>query len=371
MARAIGLDIGTSSISCVVVEESRGVIASRTVANDASSRSARSDERLQDPVRLLDLVDDAVEWASRDHPGSAALGLTGQQHGAVYLDQALHPVSPLITWQDGRGWRLFNHPAGPSDRERNAADTDHSFVGQLEDVTGYHMASGYGLTTHFVLLHAGAVPAGASCLATIADLAVARLAGLDRPVCHPSMAASLGLYDLPGQRFDLKALANAKIDPAILPTVSNNERPLGEYRGLAIVPAIGDNQASYLGAAGMAGGLLINIGTGSQISLTSGATIRTVDGLETRPHVAGNYLLVGSALCGGAAYRQLCDFFAACAGLAGARVDGPDLYEAATQAALAAMTAANGPAPLRVDTRFQGTRTDPDRRGTISGIGPD
>ena len=58
------------------------------------------------------------------------------------------------------------------------------------------------------------------------------------------------------------------------------------------------------------GELLINIGTGSQISIVSSHPI-TAENVESRPYVDGKYLIVGAALCGGRAYSILKDFYKA------------------------------------------------------------
>ena len=83
----------------------------------------------------------------------------------------------------------------------------------------------------------------------------------------------------------------------------------GEYKGIPVSVAIGDNQASFLGSvSNMNESFLINVGTGSQISIVSDYPI-TAEGIECRPYVDGKYLIVGAALCGGRAYSLLKDFY--------------------------------------------------------------
>lgn len=78
---------------------------------------------------------------------------------------------------------------------------------------------------------------------------------------------------------------------------------LGTYRNRIVTTAIGDNQASFLGAVGNENGtLLVNIGTGGQISVLSDQYFAE-DGIEARPFLDGKYLLVGASLCGG---KSLC-----------------------------------------------------------------
>ncbi|URW86610.1 hypothetical protein M5E86_02710 [Blautia wexlerae] len=74
---------------------------------------------------------------------------------------------------------------------------------------------------------------------------------------------------------------------------------MGTYRGRTVTTAIGDNQASFLGAAGDEENiLLVNMGTGGQISVLSSQYF-SGDGIEARPFLNRKYLLAGASLCGG------------------------------------------------------------------------
>lgn len=93
------------------------------------------------------------------------------------------------------------------------------------------------------------------------------------------------------------------------PDVCTEIEKLGTYRGRTVTTAIGDNQASFLGAAGdEENTLLVNMGTGGQISVLSGQYF-SGDGIEARPFLNGKYLLAGASLCGGKAYALLEQFF--------------------------------------------------------------
>ena len=106
---------------------------------------------------------------------------------------------------------------------------------------------------------------------------------------------------------------------------------------------------------------LINIGTGSQISVLSDQII-SHRLLDCRPYLNGNYLLVGASLCGGRAYKILRDFFQSVIRMAGAQVP-ENLY-----AFMDAQAGMYTDTELRVDSRFSGTRIDPSLRGSIQNI---
>ena len=83
------------------------------------------------------------------------------------------------------------------------------------------------------------------------------------------MAASLGLFD--GTGFDREAVRRAGLPERLLPEVSE-EAELGGGR-LRVFAALGDNQASFLGAGhGRLDAPLVNIGTGSQFSSRKNAS---------------------------------------------------------------------------------------------------
>ena len=138
---------------------------------------------------------------------------------------------------------------------------------------------------------------------------------------------------------------------------------IGAYRQIPVSVAIGDNQASVFSTLADESHLLINVGTGSQISLVSDQPIRA-DGVECRPYVDGKYLIVGAALCGGRAYSLLKDFYKKLLDAAGAP-------EADVYGIMEKMLSKQTETTLKVDTRFAGTRGDAAVRGSITNIGTD
>jgi xylulokinase len=100
----LGIDLGTSGIKAVLVDETETVRASHTEALEISRlHSGWSEQNPEDwwqaTLRALDAL------AARD-PGAMAavqgIGLSGQMHGAVLLDDAGEPLRPAILWNDTR-----------------------------------------------------------------------------------------------------------------------------------------------------------------------------------------------------------------------------------------------------------------------------
>jgi xylulokinase len=99
----LGLDIGTSGVKAVVLDERDAIVAQAT-APLAVSRPF--------PAWAEQAPDDWWEAASAAvlgldpaiRRGVSAIGLAGQMHGATLLDAADRPVRPAILWNDGRSY---------------------------------------------------------------------------------------------------------------------------------------------------------------------------------------------------------------------------------------------------------------------------
>lgn len=348
--RAIGVDIGTTSISLVVLDTDSGQVLERvSVPNASACPGAHAQDRVQDPEAIVGQVRAQLAHLKARHAPIGVIGLDGQMHGMLYVDAEGQAVSPLYTWQDGNG----------------TLDAGGETLAQLlSRRTGYAMATGYGLTTHFALTQQGRVPPQAAKLCTIADYVGMRLTGRAQPLCHVSNAASMGLFDAARGTWDGSALSRAGLSARMLPETTEAFVRLGEDAdGIPVACAIGDNQASFLGAvAEPEHSVLVNVGTGAQASM-EGRAQGPLTLCEQRPLTGKRTLLVGSSLCGGRSYALLHRFFVDCAAMAGCKVD--SLYAQMNDAALRVL----GDSSLRVDTRFSGSRSDPQTRGSIANIG--
>lgn len=347
--KLLGLDIGTTTISAVVIDGG-ATLAVATVKNDAFLASDAPWARMQDVGAIRDTALSLLAQLLEQHPDVQGIGLTGQMHGIVYLDADGRPVSPLYTWQDGCGDLPF--------------DASESYAQALSRITGYPLATGYGMVTHFYHMRTQGVPKNAAVLCNVHDYLAMLLAGLHRPLTQASDAAGLGLFDLQAGCFDREALHRAGINPALLPALAP-QPCLGSYLGkYPVYVAIGDNQASFLGATNaQPNAMLVNVGTGSQFSVYT-PHLMHCEGLETRPFPGGGYLLVGASLCGGRAYALLEQFFRevveAMTGQA------PDSCYAAMDSLL---SSEETPLPLpTVVPLFRGTRLDPTLRAEITGL---
>ena len=347
--KLLGIDIGTTSISFTVMEkESKTLVKASTVGNESFMKTGNFWEKIQNAAEIEKIVTETVEKLFAEFTDIVSIGLTGQMHGILYTDGRGNCASPLYTWQDGRGNR-------PVFEGKSLTET-------IYEETGVQVYTGYGWVTHLYNQRKNLVPETAASFCTIADYIGMKLTGRERPLIHSSMAASFGFFDLERNQFRQDALELLGINCGIMPEISDKISVLGEFDGVPVYTAIGDNQASVLGAAGREPGtILVNMGTGGQLSVISDRNIE-VPGIETRPFLDGNYLLVGASLCGGRAYAVLENFFRQYGKAAGTGDRAQyDIMEKILEQGETAD-------PLKVRTTFQGTRTDPERRGSIEGI---
>jgi xylulokinase len=98
MARLMGIDVGTTGCKVVVMDELGVILESATAAYDLSTPKPLWSE--QDPEDWWNGVQACLSQLSTDDID--AIGLTGQMHGAVFLDADFKVIRPAILWNDQR-----------------------------------------------------------------------------------------------------------------------------------------------------------------------------------------------------------------------------------------------------------------------------
>ncbi len=352
---ALGIDIGTSSLSAQLVDITTGVPL-HTYAFDHEAdivTVAGNDAFAQNAAILCEKAQSLCSSIVRAFPSVVSIGITGQMHGIICLDADGKILSPLYTWQNRFGIR--------------SAD-GVSVCEEIEDLCGEWIPSGYGMNTLYALKKFGFLPENTVKITTVMDLAVMRLCGTNETLLHPTNAASLGLYDIGSASFDGEKARRLGIDPAALPRVIGDYTIAGEFEGIAVACAIGDNQAGVFGSLSDDGGMLINIGTSGQVSVVIGENDEPAGG-EIRPYFGKKRLCSGSILCGGKAYAAFADFiYTAVTGL-GLGTSKNEIYKYLGEITAQSRTGQGGHTDgVTVCTEFSGTRADDTRRGHISNI---
>lgn len=349
--KAVGLDIGTTTISAVVAGIENGHLErTYTIENNSFVKTKYSWEKIQDPEKIVKKVKRLLDEIIAANHDIQVIGLTGQMHGILYVDKEGKAISPLYTWQDERG----NQPC----------IGERSICSVIKERYGISTYTGYGLVTHLYNANEGLLPEGAYSIRTIMDYLGMVLTESNNSIIHSSNAASLGLYDIRDGVFLEDVITKEKGGNIILPDIIETLSILGTYKEIPVCVAIGDNQASFIGSVKDAkDSILVNMGTGGQISVYIDNYVE-VSGLELRPLAKNKYILVGSSLCGGRAYAVLEEFFRQYVEAAG--ISNINHYEIMEKLA---QEGAGKKEKLKVDTRFSGTRQVPEKRGSIANIG--
>ncbi len=334
--QAIGIDIGTTSICGILIDtENDRIIHTVNKANTASLSSKLAYEKIQSPDIISETVREIMDELYAASDDLCAIGVTGQMHGILYTDAEGKAVSPLYTWQDERGNLLY---------EGNISYAQH-----------LNSHTGYGNVTNFYNRENGLIPKESRHFCTIHDYIVMKLTGRKEPLIHISDAASFGLFDMERKCFTAH-------DP-LLPEFTEKAVNAGTWKGIPVCVAIGDNQASFIGCGCSEGSVLVNMGTGSQVSFISDLR-EPFKGMELRPLYDDKYIMVGSSLCGGRAYAALNNFFKEVVKMSGSTCEG--LYEKMQKAG----EAHSGALPV-FETLFCGTRDDESRRAAIKELSLD
>lgn len=100
----IGIDLGTSGVKAILLDENQRLIATANHALPISRPQPLWSE--QNPQDWWNATHQAMQDLAKQYDLRAvkAIGLTGQMHGATLLDKSDNVLSPAILWNDGRSF---------------------------------------------------------------------------------------------------------------------------------------------------------------------------------------------------------------------------------------------------------------------------
>jgi xylulokinase len=284
----LGLDIGTSSVKAILVDP-HGVV--RGVGSAAVPlHTPRSGWTEQQPEDWWDASVSAVRGVLAMVPGAgskvAAVGLSGQMHGSVFLDHAgvlsqgfsTRAIRPALLWNDQRtADQLQNIEAAAGGRAALV-----QAVGSRA-MTGFQLPKILWLRQHepehFKRLAAVLLPK---------DYIRFRLSG--ELATDVGDASGTLLFDVASRRWRTDLMKAVGVDPALFPRVVESGEVAGRLSahaaeamglpvGIPIAGGSGDNQCGAVGAG------VVRPGMGLAILGTSGVIYAHAD--VPRPDVAG------------------------------------------------------------------------------------
>ena len=100
----LGLDLGTSSVKVIVIDDN-GMIAAQS-SRPLSISHPHPLWSEQNPNDWLNIAEKAItDLPKKIRSKIQGIGLSGQMHGAVLIDKKNQPLRPAILWNDGRSFK--------------------------------------------------------------------------------------------------------------------------------------------------------------------------------------------------------------------------------------------------------------------------
>jgi xylulokinase len=286
MARLLGIDVGTSGAKALLIDEAGRVLCSSTSSYPLSIPQPLWAE--QDPEMWWQGVQEClaeVELGSID-----AIGLTGQMHGAVFLDADGEVIRPAMLWNDQRTsaeCRRIEAMLGP----------------RLLDITLNPMLTGFQAPKILWLReHEPEAFRRIRSVLLPKDYIRYRLTG--EMATDPSDASGTGLFDIRRREWSGELIGALGFDQTWFPPVRESSEVVGcTGSRVPVVSGAGDQAAAAVGTGAVRAGIVsISLGTsGVVFSALPQHEMHPSGALHTFCHANGGWhAMVVMLSCGGA-----------------------------------------------------------------------
>jgi len=361
MSCFLGIDLGTSAVKALILDEEERVLATASTPVPAP-RHPIPHASEQEVESWWTAVSQTLDQLRAAHAPLMArvrgIGLSGQMHGLALLDAEDRPVCPAMLWNDGR-----------AEREAEELQAEGMDLARILGVPA--MA---GLTAPKLLWlqrHNPAVLDRARRMLLPKDVIRLHLTG--NYVTDVTDAAGTWLLDQKARAWSGLAIERFGIDRRLLPEVVESPTPTGTLRpeiaqrfgfspGTVVAGGAGDTLAGGLGIGVVENGRgFVSLGTSGQVFV---ATDRYRPAPEQVVHsfchcLPGRWSAMAAVLNGASALASM------------SRVAGSDDIPALLAEVEAGFT---GPSPLLFLPYLTGERSphnDPWARGVLFGLGSD
>ncbi|HXH60278.1 MAG TPA: xylulokinase [Fimbriimonadaceae bacterium] len=293
MAKLLGIDVGTSGTKAVLINESGVVLKSANVEYPLSTPQPLWAE--QDPHDWTAAAESVISQIGESQPD--AIGLTGQMHGLVALDQMDKVLAPAILWCDQR-------------TSKQCAQID-SVLGEssVRQTTGNAPMTGFQAPK--ILWLRDNRPADFSRMrSALLPKDYVRLALTGEKATDVSDASGTGLFNLKIRNWWKEGVQELGLDTALFPRAHESTEICAQtngYDGLAkgipVVAGAGDQAAAAVSTGATEQGLVsVSMGTSGVVFAPLATPTHDPDGsANVFCHANGAWHVMGVMLsCGGA-----------------------------------------------------------------------
>ena len=363
----IGIDIGTSGAKGIAIDAD-GRVHARAAAEyplltpKPGWTEQRPEDWWQAVVGILRRITDTADLEV------VGLGLSGQMHGAVFVDGQGAPIRPALLWNDGRSGAAGQELERRLGRERVIA------------LTG-NRASAAFQATKVLWLKANEPDAFARIAHVLLpkDFIRTRLTGT--LATDPADASGTLFLDLATRRYSEEMLRAVEVPAGWLPEVFESPEVAGRIaaeaasltglpEGTPVVAGGGDNACAAIGAGVAAPGLgACSIGTSGTVFVQADRPVHDPHGALNSfcAAVPGGWHLMGVILSAAGALRWFKDTLAATEATALGSFE-LDVFTALLDQAMAVPAGADGLTFLPYLSGERSPHMDPDARGAWIGL---
>ena len=296
----LGIDIGSSYIKSAFLSiDEKKLCAIKRVESLKFTHS--KDFRIKEylPEKVFEAVKSEIDIRIEEGYKIDGVMISTQMHGFVLVSEDGFPISNYVSWQDERA--LDGLSSGESYQEA----VNKILSDKLRKVTGATNKLNLSIYSLYHFINNNEVKKG-TLFMMMGDYIAFRLTN-QKSKSHITNAASTGIMDIGKGTWNKEIIRKLGFSILEFPEITENLEVLGEYRGIKIYPAVGDQQASLLGWGTLQDtDVYINISTGSQIFMITSDL--TFGDFETRPFFNGKFLLTNADLPSGRSLEVLVEF---------------------------------------------------------------
>ena len=298
MAKLLGIDVGTSGAKVLLIDETGAVL--KSASREYPLLVPRPLWAEQDPTLWRAAIVACIAEIGEDAPD--AIGLTGQMHGAVFLDESGAVIRPAILWCDQRT------VAECAEIDRRAGPDRVRAITANPPLTGFQAPKALWLRNH-----------EPESFARVRQLLLPkdwlRFEMTGESVTEVSDASGTGLFDVAKRTWSAEMLAALDLPADWLPRVVESDEVTGVTRGFPGlrdgIPVVGggDQAAGAVGTGAVVPGIVsVSLGTSGVVFTAIAAPSADPSGAaHVFAHANRSWHAMGVMLSCGGAVRWLRD----------------------------------------------------------------